>query len=57
MESLPREVLRVPGRMPPLPPDLHSLTLEELSLLTEGEETSGQHLHHSVSLPRPFSTP
>ena len=49
MENPPREILRVPGRMPTLPDHIHSLSLEEVNLITEGEEASGQHLHHAVS--------
>lgn len=50
MEKPPREVLRVPERMPPLPPKFIFSTREDMNLLTEGEEASGDHLHHSVSL-------
>ena len=50
MENPPREVLRVPERMPPLPKMFSFLKLEDLGLLTEGEEAFGQHLQHSVQL-------
>ena len=49
MDYPPREVLRVPDRMPKLPPGIDPLKQEVLGLLTEGEEMSGEHLHHSVS--------
>lgn len=49
MENPPREVLCVPEKMPPLPKQYKFVSREDLNLLTEGEEASGQHLHHSVS--------
>ena len=49
MDYPPREVLRVPDRMPELPPGIDPLKQEVLGLLTEGENMSGEHLHHSVS--------
>ena len=49
MDYPPREVLRVPDRMPALPPGIDPLKQEVLGLLTEGESMSGEHLHHSVS--------
>jgi len=49
MEYPPREVLRVPDRMPEIPAEISPLKREVLGLLTEGEEMSGEHLHHSVS--------
>ena len=49
MDYPPREVLRVPDRMPALPPGIDPFKQEVLGLLTEGEAMSGEHLHHSVS--------
>ncbi len=49
MEYPPREVLRVPTCMPEIPANIDPLNREVLGLLTEGEEMSGEHLHHSVS--------
>ena len=49
MENPPREVLRVPKRMPPIPSKFAFMSREEIGLLTEGEEALGDHLNHSVS--------
>lgn len=49
MDYPPQEVLKVPSSMPAVPESLSPLTCDDLGLLTEGEEASGQHLHHSVS--------
>lgn len=49
MEYPPREVLRVPDRMPPLPEKMDAGSREDLGLMSREEEESNEQLYHSVS--------